>query len=575
MQFCTSIAALLQCYCADGACEWTPASIPVNPRKENIICNLILENIQKQEESASADPRKGRQYVYNAMDLLLLLLRYRNQVQMARLRDINGVPILAAIVIENRPELVQPIFDAGLIEEQMPLKVTGTRFTNLSATEIANKHHLVKVQQELHRLKALDDSMMVLAKVARNGDVHKTKRLVKKHPEMINRAASDGTTPLYWGVTSGNLEVVEVLLYVRGDISVRSEKGDHILTRAVALKHHDMVEYLTASLEIHPDRPGPDGKTSLEIAIENMDQRMVNKLIDKGATITSSVLTYIAKSGNVDFLRKVLREQRGLNIEHKDRLGKSPLFLAAEKGHIPVIEELVKQGANFRTTDLRHRNIIHAAAESGNVTVLQKVLEIASDKGCLLDLLAEQDKFTGSEAIFLVRGRDKGVLAWHYVLVHRKFLNIFREKTRGGGSIDVAKFSTVITSGWGAHPPVGISKNMDERYSAVSLRPDASDDMTPLHLAIIKEHEDCALKLLEFGANVDISDAFGNTPLHLASMRGQLCVVAALTDKGAQSSARDAEGHLPKDFAQENGHKITTNFFNAESVIPKIEVGTV
>ena len=50
--------------------------------------------------------------------------------------------------------------------------------------------------------------------------------------------------------------------------------------------------------------------------------------------------------------------------------------------------------------------------------------------------------------IYLVRGKDKGRPAWHYVLVDEGRENAFKEKV-ASGTVDVAKYGKVITSGWG------------------------------------------------------------------------------------------------------------------------------
>ena len=51
----------------------------------------------------------------------------------------------------------------------------------------------------------------------------------------------------------------------------------------------------------------------------------------------------------------------------------------------------------------------------------------------------------------LIRGKDKGRDSWHYVEVSRGLMDIFMKKTRGG-TIDVAKYGTLLFSGWGPDP---------------------------------------------------------------------------------------------------------------------------
>ena len=62
-----------------------------------------------------------------------------------------------------------------------------------------------------------------------------------------------------------------------------------------------------------------------------------------------------------------------------------------------------------------------------------------------------RDKYIGGELCMLIRGKDKGRDSWHYVEVSRGLMEIFMKKTRGG-TIDVAKYGTLLFSGWGPDP---------------------------------------------------------------------------------------------------------------------------
>lgn len=76
-----------------------------------------------------------------------------------------------------------------------------------------------------------------------------------------------------------------------------------------------------------------------------------------------------------------------------------------------------------------------------------------------------QDKLSGSrgDLVYLVRGKDRGRDAWHYVLVNKPLLPIFLEKTNGG-SIDVAEYGEVLYSGWGKDPSQDIVDKIEKEY---------------------------------------------------------------------------------------------------------------
>ena len=62
--------------------------------------------------------------------------------------------------------------------------------------------------------------------------------------------------------------------------------------------------------------------------------------------------------------------------------------------------------------------------------------------------------------IYLVRGKDKGRQAWHYVLVDEGQENAFKEKV-SSGTVDVAVYGKVIKSGWGKDPPDDVKNAID------------------------------------------------------------------------------------------------------------------
>lgn len=68
---------------------------------------------------------------------------------------------------------------------------------------------------------------------------------------------------------------------------------------------------------------------------------------------------------------------------------------------------------------------------------------------------------------------------------------------------------------------------------------------TPLHLATWAGKDDAASKLLEYGADVNISDANGWTPLHHAAQKGNSKTVKLLLDEGADTNACTNEGATP------------------------------
>jgi hypothetical protein len=66
--------------------------------------------------------------------------------------------------------------------------------------------------------------------------------------------------------------------------------------------------------------------------------------------------------------------------------------------------------------------------------------------------------------VYLVRGKDQGRLAWHYVLVDQDKLSAFLRQlaTR---SMDVSRYGRILDSGWGQNPPPSNTRAIERAYS--------------------------------------------------------------------------------------------------------------
>ena len=80
------------------------------------------------------------------------------------------------------------------------------------------------------------------------------------------------------------------------------------------------------------------------------------------------------------------------------------------------------------------------------------------------DGFAEDVRKKRSDCVYLVRGKDRGKAAWHYVLVDKGKKQMFLAAAKSG-SLDVADYGEVLYSGWGQDPPADIKKKIDDQYN--------------------------------------------------------------------------------------------------------------
>ena len=118
----------------------------------------------------------------------------------------------------------------------------------------------------------------------------------------------------------------------------------------------------------------------------------------------------------------------------------------------------------------------HKKLSSGQTTKLGEFTNIRCSKTatetCEIDFTCtwEDRIFTEFYQIYLVRGKDEGKQAWHYVLVDEDKIEDFNAKVNTG-TIDVADYGTVLYSGWGQDPPKDIIRVVELRFKSY-LDPD-------------------------------------------------------------------------------------------------------
>lgn len=76
----------------------------------------------------------------------------------------------------------------------------------------------------------------------------------------------------------------------------------------------------------------------------------------------------------------------------------------------------------------------------------------------------DQVRNSKGELVYLVRGKDQGRPAWHYVHVRDKQTLPLFLKQVDTGTVDVSQFGEVLYSGWGQDPPEDIVKKIEEKY---------------------------------------------------------------------------------------------------------------
>uniref|UniRef100_A0A3P9MDA2 Ankyrin repeat domain 6b n=1 Tax=Oryzias latipes TaxID=8090 RepID=A0A3P9MDA2_ORYLA len=213
------------------------------------------------------------------------------------------------------------------------------------------------------------------------------------------------------------------------------------------------------------------------------------------------------------------------------KYGRSPLHLAAHKGHLEVVRILLKAGCDLDIEDDGEQTALHRAAVVGNTDVIGALIQ----EGCALD---RQDK-DGNTALHEV--------AWHGFSQSVKLLvkagaNVHAKNKAGNTALHLA------------------CQNGHAQSSKVLLlggcRPDSKNTAgdTCLHVAARYNHVAMIRILLGAFCSVSEKNLVGDTPLHVAAALNHKKTVRLLLEAGADSHVCNNAGQTALDQARDHNN---------------------
>ena len=262
--------------------------------------------------------------------------------------------------------------------------------------------------------------------------------------------------------------------------------------------------------------PSSSGE-SIETLIDLGANVNAQRTDDKGAPLTLS-------SGWNNFMAVNLLLNNGADANIAAANGYTPLHRAVSHGFFYITKLLIKNGSNVNLQNKEERTLL--CQNEADVTIGYKE--------------------NSTERIYLVRGKDRGRAAWHYVFVKRHLRALFLKRTNGG-DLDVADFGAVLRSGWGKDPPEGTIDKILEEGDFKEI-----PGVTVLHIASQKNDPKIIDLLVKSGANVNAQDAEGFTPLHMAAIHGNLKIVKKLVDLEADVNIVTTDGKNAAELAHLN-----------------------
>uniref|UniRef100_A0A8C5L6L9 Ankyrin repeat domain-containing protein 6 n=1 Tax=Jaculus jaculus TaxID=51337 RepID=A0A8C5L6L9_JACJA len=207
--------------------------------------------------------------------------------------------------------------------------------------------------------------------------------------------------------------------------------------------------------------------------------------------------------------------------------GRTPLHLAANKGHLSVVRILLKAGCDLDVQDDGEQTALHRATVVGNTEIITALIQ----EGCALD---RQDK-DGNTALHEA--------SWHGFSQSAKLLikagaNVLAKNKAGNTALHLACQNSHSQS----------TRVLLLGGSGADLKNNAGD--TCLHVAARYNHLSIIRLLLSAFCSVHEKNQAGDTALHVAAALNHKKVVKILLEAGADGTIVNNAGQTPLETAR-------------------------
>ncbi|XP_068087240.1 ankyrin repeat domain-containing protein 6 isoform X2 [Hyperolius riggenbachi] len=242
----------------------------------------------------------------------------------------------------------------------------------------------------------------------------------------------------------------------------------------------------------------------------------------------SERLLVAAYKGQVDNVVQLINKGAKVAVT---KHGRTPLHLAAHKGHLNVVQILIKAGCELDIQDDGHQTALHRAAVVGNSDILAALIQ----EGCALN---RQDK-DGNTALHEA--------AWHGFSQSVKLL--------------VKAGANVLAKNKAGNTPLHLAcQNGHSQSCRVLLLAGSRADLknhagdTCLHVTARYNHLSVIRILLSAFCSVNEKNQAGDTPLHVAAALNHRKVIKALLEAGADASLLNNAGQIALDTARHHNN---------------------
>lgn len=176
-----------------------------------------------------------------------------HNVDVASLRNKDGYSLLHFVLVQNRPQFVQPLFRTGCWKSLQNLAVdadSGSEHTGKTAADMVVDLRSRKLQKEMDTYTVWEKSLNLIHMDARIGNLAGVKRWLEYSCDLHMELDCMSCSTLYWACIGGNIEIVRLLLSLGVDHRTLNSRKETLLHAACMMGHHHLIELLVTECQV-------------------------------------------------------------------------------------------------------------------------------------------------------------------------------------------------------------------------------------------------------------------------------------------------------------------------------------
>ncbi|XP_048248970.1 serine/threonine-protein phosphatase 6 regulatory ankyrin repeat subunit B-like isoform X2 [Haliotis rufescens] len=349
-------------------------------------------------------------------------------------------------------------------------------------------------------------------------------------PSNVNTRGQNGNTPVMMAAFNGYQSVFDLLVSKDADLTLVDNNGDSLLQPACYGGNTAIVQYLVSPSNVNTR--GQYGRTPVMMAAVKGHQHVFDLLESKNADLTlvdnngDSLFHNACYGGNTAIVQYLVSPS---NINTRGQYGRTPVMMAAFKGHQSVFDLLVSKNADLTLVDKNGNSSLHLACNGGNTAIAQYLV---------------------SPSNVNTRGQNE----WTPVMIaafkgHQSVFDLLVSKDADLTLVDNNGDSLPHLACNGGNTTI-----VQYLVSPSNINTRGQNEWTPVMMAAFKGHQSVFDLLVSKNAVLTLVDNNGDSLLHLACYGGNNAIVQYLVSP-SNVNTRGQNRWTPVMMAAMKGHQ--------------------